>query len=368
MIKNLHPKLCEIGKIKIGKLGKERQTKDGKNTYRLPTKLDRFLITTTERDQSGNFTPNIALMEEIAAKINEPADHLTTIPIVLLYEEIDQNFYTTYAAYKGKTLTCLGDGKTATVTATGEQIPCPCHKSDKDYKGSDRCKIYGRLQVVLQNMDIVGGCWTLRTTSWNSVMDILGSLMLIKRIAGRLSGIPLMLKLTPKTAQIPQGQITVYTTSIIYDGSPLALAQASREYSMIEQETLMIPDQTIGTAEEIEIQEEFYPPADADELQATAVTENVRGKGKPPKKKEPTAAELAKETKRVEKIKKDTEAAEAAEAAETAEVTGKPVVEKTAKKGPPLDAPPIEEGKVVDEPATEEGKALDESTTDFDWI
>ena len=69
MIRNLRPKLGEQGKIKIGRLGEERTTKDGKNTYRLSTKLDHFLITTTERDNTGNFIPNVSLMKEIAEKV-----------------------------------------------------------------------------------------------------------------------------------------------------------------------------------------------------------------------------------------------------------------------------------------------------------
>ena len=381
MIQNLMPKLAEHGKIKIGKLGEERQRKDGKGTYRLPNKLDHFIITTTERDDTGNFTPNIALMEEIATKVGEPANHLTSIPVYLLFDNIESNFYTCYNCYQGKTRICTGDGKKAVVLRTGEEIPCPCPKLEREYKGPMPCKPYGRLTVVLQTMNMVGGSWVYRTTGWNSVQDILGSLFLLKNKAGgKLSGIPLTLKILPKTTQIPRGPVTVYTVSLIYRGSALALADEANQRPAIAHDDNLTPDQTIGTAEEIEIQEEFYPPADADELQATVVTGNVRGKGKPPEKKEPTAAELAKETKRVEKIKKEKQEAraaavrkakkdtEAAEAAETAEVTGKPVVEKTAKKGPPLDAPPIEEGKVVDEPATEEGKALDESTTDFDWI
>ena len=42
----LVPRVAEIGKIKIGYLGEERQAKGG-GTYRQPLKLDRFLVTTT---------------------------------------------------------------------------------------------------------------------------------------------------------------------------------------------------------------------------------------------------------------------------------------------------------------------------------
>jgi hypothetical protein len=367
MLKNIKPKLCEQGKIKIGRLGEERQTRDGKNTYRLPTKLDHFLIVSTERDKSGNFTPNIPLMEEIAEMVGEKSDHLTTIPVVLLYDEIDQNFYTSYNAYQGKTRICTGDGQTATILATGEQVQCPCPKLDQGYKGSAPCKIYGRLQVVMQNMDIVGGCWTLRTTSWNSVMDILGSLILIKRIAGRLSGIPLMLKLTPKTTQIPTGQVTIYTTSLIYQGSPLALAETAKKCLMLEHDETLSPDQTITQEEETEIAEEFYPPeTDIERAEATAeaTTEKVHTKKSEKKKEEPTAAKLARAD--ANKLKKKEAQAKAA-AKEQAKTKREKTEATAAAKEKLEEAKPAEEIS-QEEPPVDEGEVLDGEASDFGWI
>lgn len=280
MIKNLKVKLLEIGKIKCGKLGQERSTRDGKNTYRLPTKLKHFLVTTTQRDETGNFTPDVALMKQIAETVNEPWDHLISIPVYLIFNSIDENFFTTYTCYKGKSLICTGNGETATDLTTGEEISCPCPRLDKDYKGPTKCKIYGRLNMVLQNMDICGGSWVLRTTSWNTVQDILGSLMLIQKIAGRLAGIPLMLKLFPRTVQLPTGQATVYTTSLIYMGSPYALAEEARQHPMLEHSETLAPDQDITPDEEEEIQEEFYPPSGAEEDEAAGLTEQAHKKRK----------------------------------------------------------------------------------------
>ena len=48
MIVNRTPTLPERGKIKIGQHGAERQGKSG--TYRLPVKLDHFVVTTLHRD------------------------------------------------------------------------------------------------------------------------------------------------------------------------------------------------------------------------------------------------------------------------------------------------------------------------------
>lgn len=387
MIKNLHPKLCEQGKIKIGRLGDERTTKDGKSTYRLPNKLDHFIITTTGRDNTGNFTPNISLMKEIAERVDEPADHLTTIPVYLLFDDIDSNFYTTYNCYQGKSRICTGDGEKAILLKTGEEITCPCPRLDQDYKGPTPCKPYGRLSVVLQSMDIIGGAWVYRTTGWNSVQDILGSLMLIKRVASRLSGIPLMLKLFPKTTQLPRGPVTVYTVSLIFAGSALALAEEARQHPMIGHDESIAPDQTIETEEEAEIQEEFYPPETDTErakADAAAVTEKTRETKKETKKpaeeqktegQEPTAAELAradadKLKKKQEKvkaaaaakkekarIKKEEEEAKAAAANEDA---GKgPETEDASEKMPSEEESPVEEGEVLDEQVSDDS---------FGWV
>jgi hypothetical protein len=370
MIKNLKVKLLEIGKIKAGKLGQERRTKDGKSTYRLPTKLDHFMITSAQRDESGNFAPNIELMKQIGEVVKEPWDHLTTIPVYLIFNTIEENFFTTYTCYKGRTRICTGDGVTATDLTTGEQIQCPCPRLDQDYKGPQKCKIYGRLSVVLAEMDIVGGCWILRTTSFNSVQDILGSLMLIQKIAGRLSGIPLMLKLFPKTVQLPTGQATVYTTSLIYQGSPFALAEEARQRPMIGHEETIAPDQAITQEEETEIAEEFYPletDAEMGEAVAEATTEKVRTKPAEKKKEEPTAAELARAD--ANKLKKKEAQAKAAAKKDQARTKREKAEAAAAAKEKLEETNPAEEISQEEQPV-DEGEVLDEAVSDdsFGWV
>ena len=377
MIKNLRPKLCEQGKIKIGKLGDKRTAKDGKSTYRLPTKLDHFLITTTERDDSGNFIPNVPLMEQIAEMVNEKADHLTTIPVYLLFDDIDSNFYTTYNCYQGKSRICTGDGEKAVILKTGEEITCPCPRLDQDYKGHTPCKPYGRLNVILQCMDIVGGAWVYRTTGWNSVQDILGSLLIIQNRAGRLAGIPLVMKLFPKTVQRPRGPVTIYTVSLIYQGSFLALAGEAKKQPMIIHDKDLTPDQTIEVEEETEIQEEFFPPeteTERAEATAGAVTEKIKESAE---KKEPTATELAKATKQTEDAKKEKQ--EKAKATAVAKKEKARVKKEQAKAAAEEKAPETEQEAGEDtfgeissegEPAIDEEEVLDEPVSDssFGWV
>src|SRR5687768_3771278 len=58
------PRLCELGKIKIGGLGEARQ-KQGGGTWRLPRKDDHFTITTLYRDARGDLLPDKELMDQL---------------------------------------------------------------------------------------------------------------------------------------------------------------------------------------------------------------------------------------------------------------------------------------------------------------
>ena len=53
-------RLAPIGKIKIGRKGEER-TSGGGGKYRLPEKLDHFLITTRARGADDNFMEVVAV-------------------------------------------------------------------------------------------------------------------------------------------------------------------------------------------------------------------------------------------------------------------------------------------------------------------
>lgn len=226
-IKNLTPGLVERGKIKIGQKGEMRKSSRG-NEFQPPQKLDHFLITTMERGQDGNFLRDQQLHRQLGDKPRE-------IPVVLIYDDIDLNFQTRYAAYKGRTLGCTGDGEVARRLAVPAkdgkpaeytEVACPCFRQDPTYQGPDKCKINGTLSVMIQGAEAIGGVWKLRTTSYNSVVGILSSLALIKRITGGpLAGIPLMMTLTPKavTDPVSGGQQTVYVVGLEYRGGMQAL-------------------------------------------------------------------------------------------------------------------------------------------------
>ena len=179
MIKNLTPRLPEMGGIRTGTKGEEVVSGDGKK-WRLPKRLSHYLITTPERDEKGTLILDTDLMESLkhSDKAIVDADgNLTGIPIRLLYNDISLNFPTRYACYTGNKCVCSGDGEKAK-TRDGREVKCPCKQLEPTYEGKDKCRANGRLTCIIDGASMFGGCYVLRTTSINTVKQILGSLLL----------------------------------------------------------------------------------------------------------------------------------------------------------------------------------------------
>lgn len=268
MIKNLIPRLAEVGKIKCGIKGEMRKSQYGKE-FMLPKKLDHFIITTLERDQGGHLLLDNALME----RLKNGKEKITEIPIRLLYDDIDLNFQTRYALYSGNKCVCSGDGETAESIEKGS-IPCPCNRQPPEYAGNDKCKINGTLVCLIEGAEKIGGCYKFRTTSYNSVTNILSSLIFIKTITyGKLAWIPLVLTLAAKSTTIPgkQQNTTVYCASIEFRGGISNLQQLGLDISKQQIEYKLNMDHIEDNAkkqllitqedpiEAQDFQEEFYP-------------------------------------------------------------------------------------------------------------
>lgn len=277
MIRNITPRLAERGKIKIGKKGPVRTTSQGK-TFQIPQKLDHFVVTTLERDADNNF-----IVDREAQKLF--GERPTSLPIRLMFDDAAQNFSSRYAAFRGKKLWCAGNGVEATRQngAGPVKVQCPCERIAPEYQGQDKCKFNGNLSVMLDGMPGVGGVWSFRTTSYNSVVNIMSALAQIKLITGGpLAGIPLNLVLRAKqTASPTDGAMqTVYIASVEYPGTvdelqELGLERLRRRVShgiqikQLEEQAqkLLLPSPTSGVfdaEEEEDISAEFYPSHDAE--------------------------------------------------------------------------------------------------------
>ena len=213
MIKNFLPSLPERGKIKIGMKGEVRRSRQG-NEFQLPQKLDHFRVTTMQRGQDGNFMLDPAVHDVYGEAPKE-------LGVQLLYDDIELNFQCRYTCYAGRKQACSGDGERA-VQATGQETACPCERQDPAYTGANKCKVNGCLSVIIKGAEVVGGVWKFRTTSYNSVVGILGSLSLVKTATGGpLAGIPLSMSLRPKTVVSPSDGATqtVYVVGLDYLGT-----------------------------------------------------------------------------------------------------------------------------------------------------
>lgn len=211
MIKNIQPRLCEIGKIKIGGKGRETTTKSGKK-MRLPVKYDHFVITKTTKDSDDNFEVDKDLMAQLGGKPKE-------LSIRLLFDDIDLNFQTSYSCYKGKKCFCRGDGEKAMRIndETGIRKEISCIPEECEYKQKGYCKISGILSCLLPQASRIGGVYKLRTHSYNSVVNVLSALQFLSLATnGMLFNLPLKLELIEKETE-EHGKIKV--VNIAFDGN-----------------------------------------------------------------------------------------------------------------------------------------------------
>lgn len=265
-IKMLTPSFARIGYIKIGDKG-------GKSGS--PRKFDHFEIRTIHKDSEGNLLPDLLMMERLG-------ERPTSLKIRLPFNDLDMVFNSTLAYYRGRNRFCWGDGETAQRLSTvndgsraqfGPAQPYgPCGETCADFR-ERRCKPLGVLQVILEDQQQIGGAYVFKTTSWNSIRNILTSLTAIKAQAGgHLAWIPLTMKLVPQTVQPMDGTAanTAYIVQIAFDGNPQQLLSTVREmFAMrapliqeireLEAGLKALPAAVEGPEEAADTQEEFYP-------------------------------------------------------------------------------------------------------------
>ncbi len=266
--KGLTPRLAEVGKIKIGMKGEERKGKT--KMYRLPVRLDHFIITTTEREnKNGNFIPNWELMEKLDPKENWIDGQIHAkpkeIPIIFLFDDIDLNFQTSFAFYQGAKCLCRGDGETserhclkagkqnvfagtdnknnpvfemmdvkAGAMAKVECDPDICPFMQPNSDGITKCKPSGILSCLIPASMNIGGVYRFRSHSWNTLSNILASLELIKTITGGiLVGLPMKLQMLKKATE---SHGNVNTVNVVFDGET---HQEMRQLALIENKNRM---------------------------------------------------------------------------------------------------------------------------------
>lgn len=245
MIMDIEPGLAEIGAIKIGGLGEERKSQRSGQPYRLPVKYDHFVILTKQKDDKGNYIVDPIMKKwGFSGTVDEGPVELE---IYLLYNDPTANFLTSYRQYKGGKCLCSGNGIEA-LKADGTKIKCN-PKSCPVFM-SKQCKPNGILSVILKDSPTLGGVYKFRTTSYNSIRQILSSMFFMQSVTGGfLANIPLKMTLTPKTVnpiESPSAQ-TVYIVNLEFPGNAEELHKKTlelvRERASMKQEILTIEAQ-----------------------------------------------------------------------------------------------------------------------------
>ena len=266
MLKMINPALARIGKVVIG----DRGGKGG-----APIKYDHFVAKTLHRDKDGKLITDLALMERLG-------ERPTSLRIRLPFNDIDLAFQTQLRYYRGQRLFCSGNGEEAhrlSIVKNGERPDYgpaqpfgPCGDTCPDLI-SRRCKPLGILRFVLEEQQQIGGIQEWRTTSWNSIRNVLSGLSMIKSTTGGLlAWLPLTLKLVPQQVQPKDGSPpnTAYIVQIMFEGSPQQLLTTTRDLLtmraplMQEIRALEATLKSFPAAEEepedsADIQAEFYP-------------------------------------------------------------------------------------------------------------
>lgn len=184
-------RLPRLGSIRLGI--KKKSAKTG-NEY--PVEVDYFVCP-----------------PEVQAVFGEKPKELE---IMVPINEIDAVFPQAYKFYgSSKGLKCQGNGEIAyrVKEDTGEmiEVECPCELLDQG-----KCKQSGTLMVMVPKVS-VGGIYQIRTSSFNSIVDINSGLDYVSALVGRFAMIPLTLRRVKTETHHDDKKQYHYTLQIIFD-------------------------------------------------------------------------------------------------------------------------------------------------------
>lgn len=244
MLKMLKPRLKEIYKIKIGIKG-EQNAKGNK----LPQKIDYFLICKNLKNQHGDFIIADEIMSKLPPKPKK-------IPIILLYNNIEDNFYTSLAYYTKSRLVCSSDGETRQNwdEKTEQYVEGKCPNKLCSYFKNGQCKPSGILKCILRLDNQIGGAAVFRTHAWNTITYIVSAIKTLLNLSNnRIAGAPLFLTISPETRIVKGKQRIIYTVSLEFQGEIKNLQQGNfQKFETSEK----IPELVESPSD---IVDEFYP-------------------------------------------------------------------------------------------------------------
>lgn len=234
----LTPRICELGKIKIGgKEQRERTTASGAK-WRAPEKHDHFTVTTMHRAPNGDMVADQALMAKLVERYGDPDGKLRQIPIAFLSDDPEDVLQSRWVAYAGKTLMAkcedgktlweYVDPKTKRPHAEPKALAWKDEYADlKDARGASAFKLHSTLACVIAAEDARwGGVYRFRTTSRISGDQLYGSILQIKELTrGVLRGMPLRLVVRPIQVAPDGKPTTVYVVHVELRGADIVAIQ-----------------------------------------------------------------------------------------------------------------------------------------------
>lgn len=289
----INARVVELGKIKIGTLGEKRKKQGKDEYYRLPQKLDHFIVTTMHRDEEGLLIPDKNLMAQLKEHHKDSDGNVRSIPIQVLSNNIDDIMQSSYCWYSGKKIAGRSDGKVLTLFVDIEKnrwldTPIEVEWNDEWRQKADRNgNCYFKMNttfncVISMEGAKFGGIYRFRTTSQITAEQLYSSLMGIRALTnGVLRGLPLRLVVRPvrvnPTMNGNKVSTTVYVVHVELVGSDLAAvrqlamdtAKLELTYSKEIQDTqaqysklIRMPGWGETAQEQADVQIELYPDHD----------------------------------------------------------------------------------------------------------
>lgn len=100
----------------------------------------------------------------------------------------------------------------------GERFQMPCAGSTCPFTLNKMCRGIGRLVFMIPSVPKFG-CFLISTTSFHSMVDLNSYLTAIRNVAGRISNIPLKLRLVPKAVSPNGKKSTIYVLKVEFAGT-----------------------------------------------------------------------------------------------------------------------------------------------------
>lgn len=237
-----------------------------------PTKLDHFVFLRKKRTTKGvEWEPDPELTEHYGEDCRE-------IRIVLIDDDLENVFATSYAWWTAVERRCWGDGTSATRRTPenpGGQPWTPCGSGCPEL-ASGLCKPIGDLRFVLADFPRLGSVCRIHTSSYRSIRQIYSALQEIQSFTwDRLAGLTAKLVVRPEeTAYFDAKEnrkkfTTIWALNLEVDGTGMQkLVSNLTENARVFAETRKL----LGSGRVIEVVEdeeeqapeltaEFYPPA-----------------------------------------------------------------------------------------------------------